>query len=443
MLTRFSPSPTGYLHIGNARTAVINYLYAKNQNGKCYLRMDNTDFKRSKEEYEKQIIADLAWLGIEFTGFVRQSDRLKIYTDMKEKLIKDGRLYPCFETEEELSLKRKIQLSRGVPPIYDRKALSLSKEEIDALIGSGKKPHYRFLLLDEEISWKDRIKGEITYKARAFSDPILVREDGSPTYTFCSVVDDSEFAVTDIIRGEDHITNTAIQIQIFKAISNHMPRFAHLGLLKTKEGEISKRYGGHDIKSLRKSGVDNMTILSYLAHIGSSMNVSPTINMQDLWQDFSLKRFSAGAIFYDPEDLNKLNHKVVGKYDYNVVAEKLKELSLNIPSEEQYEVIRENLNTYEDVQTWLKIFDDFKINSIVEEEKEFLKICAALLPDDLSSDFFQAWIKEVANETNRKGRELYHPLRIALTGLENGPELKKLIPLLGVNEVKRRFGINA
>jgi glutamyl-tRNA synthetase len=438
-VTRFSPSPTGYLHIGNARTLLINYLFTRANEGKFYVRIDDTDFKRSKSEYTQAIFEDIKWLGIEYDEFFKQSDRLDIYEAAKEKLISDGRLYPCFETGDELQLKRKIQLSRKVPPIYDRASLKLTKEEINQKISDGIVPHYRFKLNDEEIKWKDRVRGEIAFKGRAFSDPILVREDKSPTYTFCSVVDDIEYKITDIIRGEDHITNTAIQIQIFKALGGKIPRFAHLSLLKAKDGEISKRFGGHEIRSLRARGIDSNTINSYLAKIGTSHNVTPETNLSRLYQNFKMQDFSQSAVIFSEDDIFRLNRKTLAQYDYETLNNKLLELGFDRISDDLYDVIKDNLDVISDVTKWKNAISNPEKIDLSQEDKVFLDKCLELLPDELSDEFYDIWINAIKIASDRKGRDLFNPIRLSLTGLESGPELKKIIPYIGLDETKARI----
>ena len=438
-VTRFSPSPTGYLHIGNARTLLINYLFTRAHDGRFLVRIDDTDFKRSKSEYTHAIVEDINWLGIEYDAFFKQSDRLDIYEAAKQKLIADGRLYPCFETEDELQLKRKIQLSRKVPPIYDRSALKLSKEEIDEKIAEGMIPHYRFKLNDEEIKWKDRVRGEIAFKGRAFSDPILVREDKSPTYTFCSVVDDIEYDITDIIRGEDHITNTAIQIQIFKALGGKIPRFAHLSLLKAQDGEISKRFGGHEIKSLRAKGIDRNTINSYLAKIGTSHNVTAELDLVKLHQNFKMRDFSQSAVIFSEADIFRLNRKTLAKYDYETINSKLVEAGFEIISEDLYEIIKDNLDTISDVIKWDDAISSPEKVELIHEDKDFLNQCLELMPSELSDGFYEKWLDAIKVTTDRKGRNLFNPIRLSITGLESGPELKKIIPYIGLDETKARI----
>lgn len=439
VITRFSPSPTGYLHIGNARTLIANYLYSKVHKGEFYLRIDDTDFKRSKDIFRDAIIEDVNWLGVNYDKFFKQSDRLDLYEEAKQRLIADGRLYPCFETEDELQLKRKIQLSRKVPPIYDRAALKLSQDEIADKIAAGAIPHYRFKLNDAEIKWNDKIRGEITFKGRAFSDPILVREDKSPTYTFCSVVDDIDYNITHVIRGEDHITNTAIQIQIFKALGGKIPNFAHLSLLKVKDGEISKRFGGHEIRELRKIGIDKNTLNSYLARIGTAKNVTAESSLKDLAENFKFKDFSQSAVIYSEDDLYRLNRKTLANYNFQEIKERAESFGFIDLSEEMFEIIKDNLDLITDVEKWYNAIINPQIVELNNDDCEFLSLCLNEISSELSDSFYEDWLSRIKQKSNRSGRSLFNPIRLALTGTDYGPELKKIIPFIGLEEVQKRI----
>ncbi len=437
VITRFSPSPTGDIHIGNVRTALINYLWTKKKEGKFLLRMDDTDPKRSKKEWTENIKEDLLWLSISWDEFYQQSDKLEFYNQKKKELVKIGKIYPCFETEKELSFKRKIQLSQKITPIYDRDSLKLSKEKQEEKIKQGIKPYYRFLLDDNVVSWEDGVKGMIFFKKRAFSDPVVFRADGSPTYTFCSVIDDIDYNITDVIRGEDHISNTAVQIQIFRSLTDKLPNFHHLSLLKTKESGISKRYGGFSVRELREQGIDPMAINSLLSRMGSSLNIDPCSSMQEVEKDFAMKNFSSSAVLYNTKDVFLLNRKILAKKSF---FEAKKHFTDDI-TEEFWNSIRENIISYNDIKEWYDIFYKEIKTTINPEERAFIKIVADNLPEDISD--FKLWIKDIIVKTGKKGRELYHPLRIALTGKEQGPELSKIVPLLGrhiiLNRLKRNF----
>jgi glutamyl-tRNA synthetase len=439
IITRFSPSPTGQLHLGNIRTALINYLFTAKLAGKFLLRIDDTDLKRSKSQYTEQIIEDLDWLKIKYEEIFKQSNRLDFYAKQKDKLLKQKKIYVCFESEEELNIKRKVQLAQNLPPIYDRSALKLSEVEIAQKIAQGEKPYYRFLLDDEIVSWQDGVKGVITFKSSAFSDPVVIRADNSPTYTFCSVLDDIAYNITDIIRGEDHISNTAVQIKMFRSLGASIPNFHHLSLLKTKTGEMSKRLGGFAIRDLKKQGIDAMSINSLLAKLGTSDNVVPYKKLANLVETFDINKFSSGAINYNEKDLLNLNRKIVNSKNYKEIKQDLAALNITISSENFWNSIKDNIVTYLDIIIWQEILsNDFKAK-IDNEDKDFLKLAAELLPDLLDADNFKLWIKNLSQQANRKGKDLYHPLRIALTNKENGPELSKIVPLLGYDIVKQRL----
>ena len=433
MRVRFSPSPTGFLHVGNIRTALINYLFSLENKGDFILRLDDTDEKRCKDEYRDAIKEDLSWLGIKWSEVYQQQDNIAKYEQVRDELLAKGKVYACFESDEELGFMRKIQNSRGAPPLYDRSALQLTEEEKQEKIVAGIQPYYRFLLDDEEVRWKDGVRGNISFTKRSFSDPVIFRADGSPTYTFCSVVDDVEHRITDIIRGEDHITNTAVQIQIFKALTENIPNFHHLALIKTKEGEISKRYGGFDVKSLRNSGIDAMAIASLLTRLGSSLNVEPHLDYASLQTNFAMKNFSPSSILYNEKDLILLNRKIIAKRDF---ADIRKILPVEI-TEDFWQVVRENIATYNEVTDWNAIFHQEISVTLTAEDKSFLKEASELLPEDLHN--FKLWTKSITEKTGRKGKELFHPLRLALTGKESGPELSKIVSLLGREKVEKRL----
>ena len=344
-LCRFAPSPTGFLHVGNIRAAIINFLYAKKTGGKFLLRLDDTDVERVRDEYREMILTDMAWLNLKYDGLFKESDRLDKYEAAKNQLIASGRLYECFETAEDLNFQRKAQVASGISPIYNRAALNLNEEQKAALRAAGLKPHYRFLLEDKITTWDDRIKGKITYEGRHFSDPVLVRDNGVPTYTFCSVVDDVEYGITDIIRGEDHITNTAIQIQIFEALSAKSPHFAHLALVKASDGKISKREGGFDVKSLRNDGYEPMAIVNLLAQIGTSESLKIYKNFDDLIRDFDFSKFSKSSTNYDIAELETINQKLLLSLDFSEVSARLKEIGINDEiSEKFWQTVKLNIN---------------------------------------------------------------------------------------------------
>ncbi len=444
---RFAPSPTGYLHVGNIRAAIINFLYAKKTGGNFYLRLDDTDIQRVKDEYRDAIIEDLAWLGLDYKEIYYQSKRLELYNDAKNKLIENGRIYPCFETVEELEIQRKIQINSGVPPLYNRASLNLSNQQKNELISSGRKPHYRFLLQNKKTSWFDKIKGDILYDGLHFSDPVLIRDNGVPTYTFCSVVDDIEMSITDIIRGEDHITNTAIQIQIFEALGGKVPDFAHLSLIKANSGKISKREGGFDIRSLRHEGYDPITIVNFLSQIGTAESVKIYSNLGEVSNNFNFSKFSKSSTNYDITELENLNQKVLQELEFSKVQESLNYHKLNSITQEIFNKLKSNLTLIIDLKKWENILglNFYKERSV--EDADYLADITKFLPSDSKQEnSWQLWLEEIkkqnyrlANAELRKGKDLFLPIRFALTGLNDGPEMKVLITLFDRSEIIRRL----
>lgn len=440
-ICRFAPSPTGFLHVGNIRAAIINFLYAKKTGGKFLLRLDDTDIERVRDEYREMILTDMAWLGLEYAQIIKQSDRLEKYETAKNRLIASGRLYECFETAEDLNFQRKSQIASGLAPIYNRAALNLNDEQKKSLRAAGRKPHYRFLLEDKITSWDDKIKGKITYEGRHFSDPVLVRDNSMPTYTFCSVVDDIEFGITDIIRGEDHITNTAIQIQIFEALGGEVPDFAHLALIKASEGKISKREGGFDVKSLRNDGYEAMAIVNLLAQIGTSGSLQIHKNFDELARDFDFAKFSKSAMNYDISELANINQKLLQNLDFAEVEPRLKEIGIDAEiSEKFWLAIKLNINFLSDAKEWCEIFSaGFRFKN-KEEDGEFLRHTASILPSSTSEEnSWNLWLAEIKKITERKGKDLFMPIRLALSGKEHGPELKFLVNLIARDEILQRL----
>lgn len=432
MLTRFAPSPTGYLHIGNARTALICYIVAKKAGGQFMLRIDDTDLERSKAEYETAIKEDLEWLGLKWDKFARQSERLERYAAVKRQLIDAGRLYPCFETQEELEIRRKMQLSRGLPPVYDRAALKLDAAQIEAQIAAGKKPHYRFKMEHADIIWDDEIRGITKFHGAHLSDPIVIRETGAYTYMLPSAVDDIDFAVTHVVRGEDHVSNTAVQIQMFEALGAPVPKFAHLALIKGKQGKISKREGGFDIRSLRADGIEPMAISSFLARVGTSEPIDARPDLQTLIAEFDVKKFSRAPATYDPQEIERLNAKLVHEMPYAQVAARVK------VDEDFWNAVKANLTNVSEAADWWRICKEpLKSNG---ENLEFTKQAASLLPGgNWDSSTWNQWIEAVKTATGRKGKELFMPLRLALTGMEHGPELRDMLPLIGREKALKRL----
>lgn len=429
---RFAPSPTGYMHIGNTRTALFNWLWAKKMGGEYMLRIDDTDKLRSKKEYEDSLRESLKWLGLVWSSEARQSARFDRYREVTQDLIQKGRIYACYETPEELEFKRKRALSKGLPPIYDRQALNYTSADIARFESEGRKPHYRFKLLENEILWQDAVRGEVKYDANKLSDPIIIREDGSYLYHLPSVIDDSDFEITHILRGEDHVTNTAAQIQMFEAIGGRVPTFAHLPLLTGKEGKLSKRLGSLGVRELKDEGVENMAISSYLAKLGTSENIEPFYKLEDLAETLDFSLIGRSQPKFDIEDLKRFNQK----YIHNIPFENIKD-RYQI-SEEFFNQIKGNLKVTDDILLWDKICHDMIEPQIVNPS--LTSTAADLLPSEpFNETTFQTWISKVKEKTGLQGHDLFHPIRLALTGAESGPELKIILPFIGYEKAFNRL----
>ena len=429
---RFAPSPTGWMHIGNTRTALFNYLWTKKMGGTLLLRIDDTDKVRSKPEYEEGIRDALTWLGITWDEEARQSARFERYDAVVAELKKQGRIYACYDTPEELEFKRKRLLAKGLPPIYDRQALNYTAEDIAKFEAEGRKPHYRFKLIDEEISWNDVVRGVCKYEASKLSDPIIIREDGSYLYHLPSVIDDVDFQITHIVRGEDHVTNTAAQIQMFKAIGGQVPTFAHLPLLTGKEGKLSKRLGSLGVRELRAEGVEAMAICSFLAKLGTSDAITPFYSLYDLAQTLDFSKIGRSQPKFDEEELKKFNTHLVRNMPYAALKDNYG------VSESFWSEVRGNLDKAEDIKIWDNICN--KEITPVKEDVAYTSKAAEMLPKgEFNTDTFNAWINEVKTATGRKGKDLFHPIRMALTAEANGPEIKTLLPLIGYDKAYKRL----
>lgn len=429
---RFAPAPTGHMHIGNTRTALFNWLWAKKMGGSFMLRIDDTDFLRSKKEYEDSLRESLKWLGLTWSEEARQSARFERYNEVVEQLKQQGRIYACYETPEELEFKRKRAFAKGLPPIYDRQALNYSKEDIAAFIAEGRKPHYRFKLLPGEISWNDVVRGPVKYEAENLSDPIVIREDGSFLYHLPSVIDDCDFGITHIVRGEDHVTNTASQIQMFEAIGGQVPTFAHLPLLTGKEGKLSKRLGSLGVRELRAEGVENMAICSFLAKLGTSEAIEPFYNLEELAQSLDFSTIGRAQPKFDEEELKHFNLKYIHNLPYENVRDRIS------GNEEFWLKIRHNLTTVADAEIWNDICNG-EITPVMEDNTLTDAAAEILPPEPWNDETFNAWINGIKAHTGKKGRDLFHPLRKALTGLDDGPELKALLPLIGYQKTLKRL----
>lgn len=443
---RFAPSPTGRLHVGNIRVALLNWLFAMRQGGQIILRMDDTDEERSTEAFERGIAEDLTWLGLAWDEFARQSARMDRYDLAAEKLKASGRLYPCWESQEELDLKRRIRMGQGRPPIYDRAALALSHDEQAALIAQGKQPHWRFRLLDEAVSWKDLARGDVHFEPGHLSDPVLIREDGRPLYTLSSVVDDGEMLVSHVIRGEDHVANTAVQVQLFQALGYDVPDFAHLPLLVDADGKaLSKRDESLSIQIMRDRGTEARAILAYLAKLGSGFAADGTETLGQLAREIDLGGFGKASPRFDPQELAALNAKVLHHMSFTDVKTRLEAMDLAQADEAFWNAVRPNLERFADVATWWRVArGDVSPPALPAEDRAFLAEAASLLPPaPWGDDIWKIWTGAVKDATGRKGKALFLPLRLALTGEDHGPELAVLLPLIGREKALQRLGAAA
>ncbi|MBA99159.1 MAG: glutamate--tRNA ligase [Sulfitobacter sp.] len=439
-ITRFAPSPTGYIHVGNLRTALMNYLIARKNGGEFILRIDDTDPVRSKEEYVDGLKEDLTWLGLHWDRVERQSERLDKYHAAADELRKIGRFYEAWETPTELDLKRKKQLNMGKPPVYDRAALNLSDAEKAKLRDERGPGVWRFKLDQERIEWKDGILGDISIDAASVSDPVLIRGDGQILYTLASVVDDTEMGVTNVVRGSDHVTNTATQIQIMQALGGTVPTFAHHSLLTGPQGEaLSKRLGVLALRDLRERGVHPFALLSIMARLGSSDPVELRTDMAQLIDGFDIERFGSAPTKFDVEDLFPMTGRYLQTLTLEDVAEDI--AALGVPDDKAalfWQVTRENITTMLDLKRWWQMFSEGAEPMIADEDAEFVAQAMALLPDgEFDETTWSTWTTAVKEATGRKGKGLFMPLRLALTGQARGPEMAAVMPLLQVVKARQ------
>ncbi|MEE9427900.1 MAG: glutamate--tRNA ligase [Paracoccaceae bacterium] len=432
-VTRFAPSPTGYLHIGNLRTALFNYLIARQSGGQFILRLDDTDPERSKQEYADGIMADLEWLGLKWDRVERQSERLERYRSAADELRAAGRFYECFETPVELDLKRKKLLNMGKPPIYDRAALALSETEKDALRAERGNGHWRFKLDHERIEWTDGILGDLSLDAASVSDPVLIRGDGQFLYTLASVCDDIDYGISHVVRGSDHVTNTATQIQIIRALGGQVPEFAHHSLLTGPQGEaLSKRLGVLALRDLRGQGVEPMAMLSQMARLGSSDPVELRGDMDGLVAGFDIGRFGSAPTKFDEADLFPLTARYLAGLPLADVADQVAEIGVPTGLAERFwGAVRENITVRADMAGWWELFRDGATPVVADEDRDFVAAAFAMLPDGpYDGDTWAAWTAAVKDATGRKGRGLFMPLRLAVTGKQRGPEMADVMALL-------------
>jgi glutamyl-tRNA synthetase len=431
-IVRFAPSPTGRIHIGNARTALLNWLFALREGGLFILRFDDTDRERSRAEYADAIETDLSWLGVTPGFQCRQSERMAHYDLAANKLREMGRLYPAYETAEELDRRRKRQQALGRPPIYDRAALRLSAEDRAALEAQGRRPHWRFRLEASTVHWQDMVRGPSHIDCSSLSDPVLVREDGSYLYTLPSVADDIDLHVSHVIRGEDHVTNTAVQIQIFEALAGAAPTFGHHNLLTDASGEgLSKRTGALSISSLRDSGVEALAVAALAVLVGSAESVRPVVSMEELAAAVDLTHLSHGAARFDEAELRALSARTLHAFPYEAVRERLAALEIvGADAETFWNAVRGNLAQMSEARDWWRVVHG-EIEPIVEDPPFLAEAAGLLPPTPWDASTWGTWTSALKTATGRKGRALFHPLRLALTGCEAGPELAALLPLIG------------
>lgn len=434
---RYAPSPTGRLHIGNARPALLNWLYAIRNGGRYILRLDDTDVARSTEAFARAIEDDLGWLGIRPDAKFRQSDRIPLYDAARDRLIAAGRLYPAYETEEELEIKRGRARLLGKPPIYDRAALSLSDEQRRKYEAEGRRPHWRFRLDGRAVQFTDLVKGPQTVNTASMSDPVLIRGDGSYLYTLCSVVDDIDLAVTHVIRGEDHVSNTGTHIEIFEALGGTVPHFAHHNLLTGAEGEgLSKRLGSLALGDLRAEGFEAMAVALVATLTGTSLPVEPYPDLAALAARLDLPMISHGPARFDPAELESLNARILHAMTYDVARPRLPAAIGGAA----WDILRGNLRKFSDIEVWASILAGDVAPQADAADQPFLSEASELLPPEpWDETTWSTWTEALKQKSGRKGRALFRPLRLALTGRDDGPELKFLLPLLGRKVCRARL----
>ena len=429
-VTRFAPSPTGHLHVGNIRTALHNWLLAKREGGRFLLRIDDTDAGRSREDFVDAIRADLAWLGLVPDGEERQSARFALYEREFEKLVAAGRLYRCYETAQELDLKRKVRLGRGLPPIYDRAALDLSETDHAVRTSAGEAPHWRFRLdHDAPIEWLDGIRGAQHFDPAALSDPVIRRADGSWLYMLPSAIDDADMGVTDVLRGEDHVSNTAAQAQMFDALGAERPRFSHEALLVGSEGKLSKRLGSLGMAELREAGIEPEALIALLARLGTSDPVDPALSVEQLAASFDLARFGRAPARFDEGELHRINAAVVHRLPFERVVHLLPEGM----GEAAWDAIRPNLAHIDEAAAWWRVVTGpIEPPGFDGEERAYLALAAQTLAEfAVGDDSWPALTNALKQASGRKGKALFLPLRQALTGRDHGPDMAALLPLIG------------
>jgi glutamyl-tRNA synthetase len=441
IITRFAPSPTGLLHVGNIRTALFNYLFSLKDAGEFILRIDDTDTERSKIEYADQILRDLDWLGIKLDKIYKQSERIEIYNKHFQELIDNNLIYKCFESPEELDTKRKRLVARRMPPIYDRSSLYLSESEIKKYLDEGRKPYWRFKLSGKRINFEDLIRGNVSVDTSAQSDPVIVREDGGFLYNLPSVIDDIEMGITNIIRGEDHVTNSAIQVEMFRSLGKEAPVFGHHPLLVDENGDpFSKRNSAVSIKGLMEDNYEPMAINSLNASIGTSIEINTFKSLNDIADRINLNQVARAPARFSMNQLSKLNSDILSQLDNKIISERLSIKNINF-DEKIWNVIKSNIDNLSEYEKWDKIIKgSIKTDNL---DSDYMKLAESLLPPEpWDEDTWGKWISSIKEISDKKGKDLFLPLRIAITGQSYGPELKNIILLMGYDKIKYRLSGN-
>lgn len=436
---RFAPAPTGRLQVGNARIALANWLFARRHGGAFVLRFDDTDAGRAAPEHAAAIEADLAWLGLDWAETVRQSECLARYRAAAERLKAAGRLYPCYETEAELQAKRAAARARGEPPVYDRAGLALDAAARRRLEAEGRRPYWRFLLDRAAVAWEDGVRGATSVDAASLSDPVLLRADGRPLYALSSVVDDLELGITHVIRGEDHLTNTAVQVQVMAALDGRPPAFAHLPLLAGPGGErVSKRLGGLSLAALRERGIEPLALAGYLARLGTPDPIEPPASLDELAASFDLARLSRATAKFDPDELQRVNARLLHALPFEAVRERLAAMGLDEADEAFWTAVRGNLTRLDEAHDWHAVCRG-RITPVIEDAGLTAQAAELLPPEPWDGGTWRRWTKDLEQATGRRGRALIKPLRLALTGRRQGPEMQALLPLIGRDRAARRL----
>ena len=443
MRLRFAPSPTGRLHVGNIRTALVNWLFATQNDGYFILRMDDTDLERTKDENKEAIRRDLQWLGLQWTGSFNQSDNIEQYISARDALIEKGFLYPCYETFDELERKRKLARANNRAPIYDRAALSLTEDDKQRLEDEGRKPHWRFKLSGEKCLWTDLVRGDQITDTASQSDPVLIREDGSFLYMLPSVVDDIGHNITHIVRGEDHVTNSGIQIEIFRALGSESPQLAHLPLLVGIDGAVlSKRLEDFSIKDLRDQGFEPLAINSLLARIGTSDNVEIASSTKELVDSFDFKKIGRAPARFDENVVRSINASLLHQTKFSEVRERLERIDTRSAQDSSFwDVFRANCNVFDDIKVWAEVvYGEIKPQVASDDADYVISAGEALTEIPFDAEIWKNWTTKLKERSGRKGKSLFMPLRKALTGLEYGPEMATVLRMIGREKALERLG---